>query len=280
MNLQLKILLYLQNIRTPLLTTIFLLFTMSIETPIVILFSSILYWSINKTLGTRLLFTLCNTLSLNTGLKEIIKYTRPIGSNGLTSIRVKTATGYSLPSGHSQTAASFWTLLMINIKKSWIYIIGTIAILGVSLSRLYLGVHWPTDILLGIFLGILCTLLCNIIFNYITQTKKTSILIYSYIPFIILSFFFTNELYIKILGLQGGMILGYIIEQKYVQFNTNTTLINKFLRVILGVISLAVLYLILNFIMPEILIFVYIKHFLLCLYAIAFVPYLFNLLEI
>lgn len=280
MSFQLKILLFLQSIRTPLLTTIFLLFTMSIETPVVILFSSILYWSVNRKLGTRLLFTLSSNISINTGLKEIIKYTRPIGFKGLTSIRVHTATGYSLPSGHSQMATSFWTTLMINIKKPWVYITGVIVILGVSTSRLYLGVHWPTDVVLGLALGILCTLLWDIILNYIEKTKKTSVLIYLYIPFIILAFFFTNKLYIEVIGLQGGLILGHLVERKYIQFDTNTILINKFLRVALGILVLGLTYIILNFIMPKALIFIYIKNFLLCLCAMAFIPYLFKLSKI
>lgn len=62
--------------------------------------------------------------------------------------------GYSFPSGHAQGSTSFWGYLALKQNKGWAYAAAAILIVSVSLSRLYLGVHFPSDILGGIIIGI------------------------------------------------------------------------------------------------------------------------------
>ena len=59
-------------------------------------------------MGERLLFALIGNVALNTGVKEFFKVQRPIGVDGIESMRVSTATGYSFPSGHTQIGTTFW----------------------------------------------------------------------------------------------------------------------------------------------------------------------------
>ncbi|SHK18257.1 PAP2 superfamily protein [Hathewaya proteolytica DSM 3090] len=277
---QLKLLLYLQSIRSPLLTYIFLTFTMSIETPVVILFSSILYWTVDKVFGMELLFNLSTNITLNSGLKDLIRFPRPIGSKNLTSLHLPTATGYSFPSGHTQIATTFWESMMLHFKHSYMYIIGTIFIICIGFSRIYLGVHWPTDVIGAIVTGTMCTLLCHKAFNYILNTKKNSILIYIYIPFLIICFILKDGSYIKVAGLYGGLILGYILESKFVKFSTKVPLKDKIMRGLLGILSLFLFYLALDYTFPSYLILIYLKYFATCCFAIAFVPYMFTIFHI
>ena len=59
-------------------------------------------------------------------------------------MRVETATGYSFPSGHTQTATTFWTSLAVQLKKKkWVYVLAVVMAVGAGISRLYLAVHWP-----------------------------------------------------------------------------------------------------------------------------------------
>lgn len=92
---------------------------------------------------------------LNFTLKFIVNRTRP-----LEFILVEQG-GLSFPSGHAMVATSMYLTIAHILsdkhkdKKILIYIGATIIILLMGLSRLFLGVHWPTDIIGGYIMGYL-----------------------------------------------------------------------------------------------------------------------------
>lgn len=297
MNIQLDILKFFQSIRNPILNALFLILTISTETPVIVILTAIMYWCINKRYGQKLLFALIPNIVINTGIKELVKAPRPIGTPGLESLRVSTATGYSFPSGHTQTATTFWTSIIIIFKKGWIYILGTIMILGVGLSRLYLGVHWPIDVIGGWIFGIVFTLIFTKIFDIVNENKNYNLLFLLLIPFIIFIFIVKSDSYVKMFGLLVGFILGYILEDKFIQFKTISDYINEvnfsskvkskkdyfikgIFRFILGISTLGIVYLILKFILPENIIFSFIRYLIISLYAVAGVPVLFKITKL
>ena len=176
MNIQINILKFFQSIRNPILNAFFLILTISTEVPVIVILTAIMYWCINKKYGQKLLFSLTANIAINTGIKEYVKAPRPIGTEGLESLRVSTATGYSFPSGHTQTATTFWTSLMIIFRQKWMYILGLIMILGVGLSRLYLGVHWPIDVICGWIFGIVFTIMFSKLFDIVDKNKDYKLL--------------------------------------------------------------------------------------------------------
>lgn len=276
MGIQVEILKYIQLFKNPVLDGIFLGITMSTEVPVILIMASILYWCINKKYGQRLLFALTGNIALNTGVKEFFKSPRPIGVTGIESMRTSTATGYSFPSGHTQIGTTFWVSIMSIIKKNYMYIIGTIIFISIGLSRLYLGVHWPMDVLFGWIFGIGFTLICNYILVKIEKNNK-----YTYFGFIIIPMFFwifiVNSVeYVKMFGLITGFIAGYIIEREYVDFDVNVCIKSKICRYIFGLLSLGLVYLALKFIMPENYIGGYLRYALLMIYAIAGAPMVFE----
>lgn len=297
MNFQLNILKFFQSMRTPVLNALFLILTISTEVPVIILFTAITYWCINKKYGQKLLFTLIPNIIINTGIKELVKAPRPIGLEGIESLRTHTATGYSFPSGHTQSATTFWTTLMIIFKKKWLYILGTIIIFGVGISRLYLGVHWPVDVIFGWIFGIVFTVIFAKLFDIVDESKNYKLLYFILVPFILFIFIVKSESYIKYLGLLLGLIIGYIIEDKFIKFktindykrkedtnhkeNNNKNYIVKCVyRFILGIITLGILYLVLDYIMIDNAIFSSIKYLIISLYAIVGVPALFKVVKL
>lgn len=305
MEFQLDILMYLQSIRNELLTSIFTFFTICTEVPVITVLTGILYWCINKKAGQRTLFALCGSLNINAGVKNFVKMARPIGTEGLDSLRVETATGYSFPSGHTQTATTFWTSMIYLFRKSWIYIVGLFMILGAGISRLYLGVHWPIDVIVGWVFGIALSILFIKLFDYIDDSKNYYILVGLMLIFGIFTYFIGGEDLYKMFGLYTGFALGYMVEDTYINFSTenerrrknifaktpsrNEGLGKKILRFIVGIISLLAVYLLLNY-MEDILIvgkaeeiiniIKYLKYTFVVFWGMAGVPALFKLFRL
>lgn len=309
MGIQLEILMYLQSIRSPILNALFLILTISTEVPIIVLFSALMYWCINKKYGQRLLFSLIGNFVVNTGIKEYVRAPRPIGTEGLESLRISTATGYSFPSGHTQTATSFWTSFMILAKNNWMYILGIIMILAVGTSRLYLGVHWPIDVVFGWILGILFSVIFIKVFDYVDESKKYWILLLLLVMLSVVGYFLNSESYIEYFGILTGFVLGYIVEDIFINFSTErkskgyinfsknrkneSSLIRNIKRFLVGIISLGIVYIILKYIVCIIpnyfdvlnidsfdIITNYIRYSIVVFYAVAGVPALFKVLDL
>jgi hypothetical protein len=276
MNMQIEILKFIQSFKNPILNIIFIVITMSTEVPVILVIASILYWCVNKNYGQRLLFALTGNIALNTGVKEFFKAPRPIGVEGIESMRTSTATGYSFPSGHTQTGTTFWVSIMSIFKNKYLYVFGTIIFLSIGISRLYLGVHWPIDVLFGWIFGITFTLICNYILTKVETNKKYRYFNFIIIPMVIWIFIVNSVEYVKMMGLLSGYIVGYIIEKEYVNFNVDVSLKSKVFRYIFALASLGGVYLILKLVMPSNYIGGYLRYFLLMVYVIALAPSIFE----
>ena len=105
----------------------------------------------NKKYGILLFFNTVNIFLLNQMLKAIFSRPRPF------ELMLIEETGYSFPSGHTMLALAFYGFLIyviwqINLSKKakkFLTVLLVIIILLIGLSRIYLGVHYPSDILGG-----------------------------------------------------------------------------------------------------------------------------------
>jgi len=69
------------------------------------------------------------------------------------------AGGGGLPSGHTQSAVAVWGYLASQVRSRKLWILAGFLMIGIPVSRLYLGVHFPTDLLGGYILGALLLIL-------------------------------------------------------------------------------------------------------------------------
>jgi hypothetical protein len=74
-------------------------------------------------------------------------------------IALVVATGFALPSGHAALSAARWGFLATLRRRRWATLTAVILAFGVGLSRVYLGVHFPTDVLAGWLIGAMGLLL-------------------------------------------------------------------------------------------------------------------------
>lgn len=103
---------------------------------------------------------LCNGL-----LKNLIARTRPYDVNPNIQLLIPKPGDYSFPSGHA--AASFTVVGALAANKSKLWIPACVLSVVIALSRLYLYVHYPTDVLGGAALGIAFGFLGNLLSNFI-----------------------------------------------------------------------------------------------------------------
>lgn len=109
-----------------------------------------------KILGILVFLNLAISGGLNQLLKRIIQRPRP------TEYRLINESGYSFPSGHSMVSAAFYGLFIyliykyVNNKyiKYGLITILTILIISIGISRIYLGVHYTSDVLAGFLISI------------------------------------------------------------------------------------------------------------------------------
>jgi membrane-associated phospholipid phosphatase len=112
----------------------------------------LLYWVVDKrfTLRFALLFL------LSSGTNELLKvaFAQPRPDAGRVLVLATEPTN-GLPSGHAQNAVSTWGYIAYYDRQRWVVLAMLALIVGISLSRLYLGVHFIEDIVAGWFFGIL-----------------------------------------------------------------------------------------------------------------------------
>lgn len=117
-----------------------------------------------REIGILVLLTLIASTILGEGIiKNIVKRNRPFYRRPNLNLLITKPKSYSFPSGHTLSSfAAAHTLSVYFLQYKFIFI--AIALL-IALSRVYLYVHYPTDIISGTILGILCSKLVLIVFK-------------------------------------------------------------------------------------------------------------------
>ena len=229
--MQLEIIKAIQSISSPVWDAVFEGITFLGEQEVAILVGAALLLCLNKRKGFEFAYLLVTGLLVNVTLKEIFDMPRPIGLEGVRSLRVETATGKSFPSGHTQTATMLYWWLQSQIRKPIVTVISLIVIFGVGLSRLYLGVHWPIDVLAAIGIGMAWVWLMAKV--YPKLEGQGSIFIGLALAWAG-SIFFYSEDYMKLLGLLTGLTLSILADQKWIHFEAKGSWKQKVVRLVIG----------------------------------------------
>jgi membrane-associated phospholipid phosphatase len=146
-----EILSYLSRFRTPWMNALFLAFSGIGSTLGYMVLFAILWWGVSWKLGAKLFSALVLSVYLNALLKDLVAQPRPFVYSEFESITRPSE--FSFPSGHAQHAALLWTLLAVHFRKRWFTIVCAAMVFFIGFSRVYLGVHFPTDVLAGWLLG-------------------------------------------------------------------------------------------------------------------------------
>ncbi|MFX0115745.1 MAG: phosphatase PAP2 family protein [Candidatus Hodarchaeota archaeon] len=222
----------------------------------------------NKRAAIGLAFVLAIGGYINTFLKGMVGLERPFQSHSNEVKKIGSSEGYSFPSGHSQATGAFWTYSSLEIKERptlnklsriLFYMAAISFLILVPLSRVYLGVHWPGDILVGVFEGILIAILYfwaapRVWIHLKELSDRTQIAsailvtILMAVSSTIITSAFGHDAIIaanwELPGALAGFSVGLILEKRYVQFELPAPdqLGKITLRLIIGLILLVVIY--------------------------------------
>lgn len=237
-SFELDFLKWLEGLRTGFLNGLFQAITILGEETLMILLVVTLWFAVNKRLAHKLLFITVSSLCVNGVVKCFAKVPRPF-TKGVSCVRADTATGYSFPSGHTQGFATWGTVILIKYKKVWLSIITGLLILLVGFSRLYLGAHYPSDVIVGLVLGVAIGFLGNFLFEKVRDTKKLYLVTtIAFVPFIVYFLIEANPLFAdlyKTFGMLGGLTVVAFLDEKCKPLSYDVPWWKKLLRIVIGV---------------------------------------------
>ena len=288
--MQLAIMKFFQSIGSPFLDNFMQIMTMLGEETIFIVVVAFFVWNVSKKKGFAIFSSLAFTMITMGLIKAIVKAPRPFQVlEEIEGKRIKTATGYSFPSGHTTGASSFYFSLAYTYKKRAISILCALAIFFVAISRMYLGVHWPIDVFGGLALGIGGTAFLYPIFEKLYDNKSRLISVTMIIGIIstILGGVLVMTIgsgisdpvgytdVMKLLSLLGGGYIGFSLAQKHLDYKTDGSRNKTIPRFIIGLILIIAIQGI-KAILPDLMIIGFFRYFLTGLW----ITYLFPLIGV
>lgn len=223
---------FLQSFASPSATAFFRLISFLGDEQFYLLLLPALYWTWRKTEVRRMSFLFLAGIFFVLVLKDLLHVARP---EGMTFTEAK---GYSFPSGHALGAAIVWGYLAFAVRRPWFTALAAAIVILISLSRLYLGVHWPRDVLDGVAIGLL------MVFFFRRIESPLSAFVHRLGPAIDLTILFSLSVAISLLlpmegmrivmGLFAGMGAGMIVEERWIRFELAGGRATRALCILLG----------------------------------------------
>jgi undecaprenyl-diphosphatase len=254
-----QVLYFFESIRNPVLNFLMSLVTRLGEETIFIALAILVFWCFDKKHGYFLITIGFLGTVINQFLKVLFRIPRPwVKDPNFTIVESarEAATGYSFPSGHTQSAVGSFGAIARFTRKNWLKILCIVIVVLVPISRMYLGVHTLLDV--GVSF-IIATALVLGIYPLIKLSDKKPIimpiLLGATIVIALASYIFIKtynfpadadmenimhgaESVVKLLGASVGVLLSYFIEKKYINFETKGHIVTQIIKVVIGLLIL------------------------------------------
>lgn len=235
-----------------------------------------IYWCMDNRIGIRLGIALVLGNSINTALKWIFHAPRPYWVDSSVKA-LSTESSFGMPSGHAMMSTIFYGHIALWIQKRSATIICIVIILLIGISRIYLGVHYVSDVIAGSLFGIsflfIYPLLEKVFGNWIKRKILGQQITFYFFSSILIIFFFSIiqfslrtwqipenwlqniknvglessidpiraiEIYM-LAGLWFGMLSGYAWMIKNCGFQIQGSMDLKLLRFLIGIVGIGLL---------------------------------------
>ncbi len=233
-----------QQVHGPVLDSLFLTITSVGAEEFYLLLIPVLFWCVDLGLGARIGFFLLFSGYLNTYLKDLFQQPRPFDLEP--SVQLAPAEGYGLPSGHAQSAVVAWGSLAAWSRKRWLWGLAIALVVLIGFSRVYLGVHFPTDVLAawvigGAALGLYLALQARITKWLARLGLARQMLLALVVPLVLLLIHPVEDTAMT-MGALSGAAVGLTLTHRYIPFSAQGPPSQRLLRFLLGIVIVVLLY--------------------------------------
>lgn len=251
---------FFERIRTPIIDEFMLFVTQLGEETAFLVLALIVFWCVDKYKGYYILGVGFIGTIFNQFLKLCFRIPRPWVIDGgfqIVERAREAASGYSFPSGHTQSAVGTFGSLAYITKNSWVRWSAIIIAVLVPFSRMYLGVHTPLDVFVSVAIAVLLIFTLEPVVLGVNH-RKLPILI-TIMVLVGIAFMTFVHLYpfpsdidphnlesgyknaYTLVGALAGMLIVYIADEKWLHFPTEAPLCAQVLKIALGLILVLVI---------------------------------------
>jgi len=236
---------FVQNFGNPLVDKLFVAITNSGSHAVYFILASIIFWCFSKKTGIRAMYVILFSAFLAIFAKNIMVMPRP--PEYLHKMEVE---GFGFPSAHAQVSAGFWGYLGGVARNKKITLICAAALILVSLSRVYLGVHFVGDVMGGILFGLVIALISlnaeSWLFNW-KMSRITKYFVAVMLPAVlmIIAAFLGNSLeqLVELWLIMVSIGLGYTLEEERIGLEDAKNNRQRIKRAFTGLPVVALVYL-------------------------------------
>ena len=236
---------FLEEIRNPVLDFLFSIVTLFGEETVFMAVGMIVFWCVNKQKGYYLLSVGFVGTVINQFLKITFRVPRPwVKDPNFTIVESarEAASGYSFPSGHTQTSVGLFGGLALKFRNRAIKIASIALCVLVPLSRMYLGVHTPADVGVSIVIALVLIFALAPLFEKAEKSPKVMYAILFSLTGIMLAYLlfisfwsFPEEVFhvdnvhnyisavknaYTLTGCMLGFLVVYTVDLKWLKFDT------------------------------------------------------------
>lgn len=248
-----EVLYFLEKLRVPVLDELMLLVTRFGEETAFLVAALIVFWCVDKRKGYYIMAVGFVGTMLNQFLKLLCAVPRPwVLDPEFTIVEKarKAASGYSFPSGHSQTAVGTFGAIAVTTEKKWLRRVCIAIAVLVPFSRMYLGVHTPADVLVGSGMALALAFALKPVNTMTKERGMKGILILMLVLSLGLLLFVEHYPFpaevdeqnlqsglknaYTMIGCLTGVAIVYVGEKRYVRFETKAIWWVQVLKTLLG----------------------------------------------
>ena len=242
-----------QLVHGPALDAVFKAITFMGDEEFFLILLPLIFWCVDFAVGARLAFVFLLSAYTNAGLKDLFAHPRPFELDP--TVKLHEAEGYGLPSGHSQSAVVVWGTIAAGFRRTWLWIVAALLMVLIGFSRIYLGVHFPTDVLGGWAVGAVflaaCLALEPRVMAWLRQAGLAVQLVLAVaVPLALLLVHPATDTASSMAVLMG-MGVGIALARRVAPFSAAGPLWQRAVRFLVGAVVLLVLYFGLKLVFPS-----------------------------